>query len=52
LIAFIVFKENQQLGKWFYYGFAVIVSVLAIHIFILIMKERKIVMNNADDGVS
>lgn len=52
LIAFIVFKENQQLGKWFYYGFAIIIAVLVIHIFILIRKERKIVMNNADDGLS
>lgn len=52
LIAFIVFKENQQLGRWFYYGFAVIIAVLVIHVFILIRQERKIVMNNADDGVS
>ncbi len=47
LLAFIVYKENQLLSKWFYVGFAVIAAALIIHIVILIKHEKKLVANAA-----
>jgi drug/metabolite transporter (DMT)-like permease len=43
LLAFIVYKENELLSKWFYIGFAIIAVALIIHIFILIRHEKKLV---------
>jgi drug/metabolite transporter (DMT)-like permease len=45
LLAFIVFKENQFLSKWFYYGFGVIAFALIAHIFLLIREEKKLTLN-------
>jgi drug/metabolite transporter (DMT)-like permease len=38
-LAFIIYKENQFLSKWFYIGFALIASALIIHIILLIKEE-------------
>jgi drug/metabolite transporter (DMT)-like permease len=48
LLAFIVYKENEYLSKWFYIGFAVIAIVLITHIVLLIREERKLTTNAAD----
>ncbi|RYG53779.1 MAG: EamA family transporter [Chitinophagaceae bacterium] len=40
-LAFLVYNENQYLSRWFYVGFAVIISVLALHVFLLIRQEKK-----------
>jgi len=50
LLAFIVYKENEFLSKWFYAGFAVIALALVLHVFILIKEERKLL--NASNRVS
>ena len=42
ILAFIIFKENQFLSKWFYIGFTLIATALIIHIFLLLKEERKI----------
>ena len=42
LLAFIVYRENQELSKWFYTGFGLIASALAIHIYLLVKKERRL----------
>ena len=47
LLAFIMFKENQFLSKWFYYGFAIIASALIIHIFLIVREERKLTRDGA-----
>jgi drug/metabolite transporter (DMT)-like permease len=51
ILAFIVYKENQFLSKWFYVGFGIIAIVLVIHIFLLIKTERKLTIDAAA-GVS
>ncbi|MFC0776115.1 DMT family transporter [Terrimonas alba] len=43
LLAFIVYKENQLLSKWFYAGFAIIAVALIVHVIILVRHERKLV---------
>ena len=45
ILAFIIFKENQFLSKWFYIGFTLIATVLVIHIFLLLKEERKIIQD-------
>jgi drug/metabolite transporter (DMT)-like permease len=40
LLAFILFKENKGLSKWFYYGFVLIAASLIIHT-IIILKRKK-----------
>jgi drug/metabolite transporter (DMT)-like permease len=47
LLAFVVYKENQYLSKWFYIGFSIIAAVLLIHIFLLFRKESRLVANKA-----
>jgi drug/metabolite transporter (DMT)-like permease len=41
LLAFIIYKENELLGRWFYIGFTLIAASLIIHIIMLLQKERK-----------
>lgn len=41
ILAFIVFKENEFLSKWFYVGFGIIAVAIIIHILLLIREERK-----------
>jgi drug/metabolite transporter (DMT)-like permease len=48
LLAFMIYRENQYLSKWFYYGFAIIASALFIHVIVLIKKENKMPLHAAD----
>lgn len=41
LLAFMVYNENEYLSRWFYLGFAVIISVLVIHLFLVIRSEKR-----------
>ena len=41
LLAFIVFKENKLLSKWFYIGFSIIAVAIIIHVLLLVKQERK-----------
>ena len=43
LLAFLVYKENELLSKWFYIGFTIIAFALIIHIALLVRHERKLV---------
>lgn len=47
-LAFVLFKENQLLSKWFYYGFAIIAFALIIHIILLVKEERKLTLHGTD----
>jgi drug/metabolite transporter (DMT)-like permease len=42
LLAFVVFKENKLLSKWFYIGFSIIAAALIIHALLLAKQERKL----------
>lgn len=42
ILAFMVYKENQFLSKWFFIGFGIIAVALIIHIIMLIKEERKL----------
>ena len=48
ILAFIVYKENQFLSKWFFVGFGIIAVALAIHIILLAKVERKLTENASD----
>jgi drug/metabolite transporter (DMT)-like permease len=48
ILAFVIFKENQLLSKWFYLGFAIIAASLIIHIFMLLKVEKKLTQHAAD----
>jgi drug/metabolite transporter (DMT)-like permease len=48
ILAFVVFKENKYLSKWFFIGFAIIAVALILHIIMLAKVERKLTVN-ADD---
>ena len=52
LLAFIVYKENKLLSKWFYTGFAIIAAALIIHLFLLMKHEKKLVANTGDQEES
>lgn len=41
ILAFLVYNENEYLSRWFYLGFAVIISVLVIHVFLIIRSEKR-----------
>ncbi len=41
LLAFIVYKENKLLSKWFYIGFAIIAIALIIHVYIVTRHEKR-----------
>ena len=47
ILAFIVYKENQFLSKWFFVGFGIIAVALIIHIVILARVEKKLTQNAA-----
>jgi drug/metabolite transporter (DMT)-like permease len=47
ILAFIVYKENQFLSKWFYVGFGIIAIALITHISLLIRTERKLTIDAA-----
>jgi drug/metabolite transporter (DMT)-like permease len=42
ILAFVVFKENQLLSKWFYAGFAIIAASLIIHVIMLLRLEKRL----------
>ncbi len=42
LLAFVVFKENKLLSRWFYIGFSIIAAALIIHALLLAKQERKL----------
>lgn len=48
ILAFIVYKENQFLSKWFYVGFVIIAIALIIHVYLLVKMERKLTENAAN----
>ncbi len=48
ILAFMVYKENQFLSKWFFVGFGIIAVALIIHIYLLIKVERKLTEHAAD----
>lgn len=47
LLAFVVFKENKLLSRWFYIGFSIIAAALIIHALLLAKQERKLVGKTA-----
>jgi len=42
ILAFMVYKENQFLSKWFFVGFGIIAVALIVHIIILARVEKKL----------
>ncbi|MCB0741297.1 MAG: DMT family transporter, partial [Chitinophagaceae bacterium] len=42
ILAFIIFKENEFLSKWFYLGFIVIAFALSMHLYLLIKEEKRL----------
>ncbi len=48
LLAFMVYKENQFLSKWFFVGFGIIAVALIIHIIMLAKVEKKLTAHAAD----
>ncbi len=44
-LAFIVFKENEFLSKWFFAGLGLIIISLIIHVILLLAEERKLQKN-------
>jgi drug/metabolite transporter (DMT)-like permease len=45
LLAFIIYKENELLSKYFYYGFAIIAFALIVHVILVIREEQKLRKN-------
>lgn len=41
ILAFVIYKENELLSKWFFIGFAIIAAALIIHILLLLKEERR-----------
>jgi drug/metabolite transporter (DMT)-like permease len=41
ILAFLVYRENELLSKWFYTGFALIAAALVIHVIMLRREEIK-----------
>lgn len=41
LLAFLVYRENELLSKWFFIGFILIAAALLIHVYMLFHEERK-----------
>lgn len=48
ILAFIVYKENEFLSKWFYVGFGIIAIALIVHVYLLVKVERKLTENAAN----
>lgn len=42
ILAFVVYKENEFLSKWFFVGFAIIAFALLVHIYLLVKIEKKL----------
>lgn len=41
ILAFIIYKENKNLGRWFYVGFALISLAVIFHMWRLILSSRR-----------
>ena len=48
ILAFMVYRENQFLSKWFFVGFGIIAIALIIHIIILANVEKKITADGTE----
>jgi drug/metabolite transporter (DMT)-like permease len=48
ILAFMVYRENQFLSKWFFVGFGIIAIALIIHIIILAKVEKKITVDGTE----
>jgi drug/metabolite transporter (DMT)-like permease len=48
LLAFVFYREDQLLSKWFYVGFALIAGALVTHILLLIRRERLLTRLNKE----
>lgn len=48
ILAFMIYKENQFLSKWFFVGFGIIAVALIIHVYILVKVERKLTGHATD----
>jgi drug/metabolite transporter (DMT)-like permease len=48
ILAFMVYKENQFLSKWFFVGFGIIAVALITHIILLVKVERKLTQHAAN----
>ena len=51
LLAFMVYRENELLSKWFFIGFAMIAAALAIHVWLLLREHRQ-TKKNETHGIS
>lgn len=47
ILAFMVYRENEFLSKWFFVGFGIIALALIVHVIILIKIERKLTSHAA-----
>lgn len=47
ILAFVIFKENELLSKWFFIGFGIIAFALVAHVFILIWEHKKTIPHAA-----
>jgi drug/metabolite transporter (DMT)-like permease len=47
ILAFMVYRENQFLSKWFFVGFGIIAVALIIHVIILAKVEKKLTQHAA-----
>jgi drug/metabolite transporter (DMT)-like permease len=45
ILAFIVYKENELLSKWFFIGFVMIAAALVIHVIMLYREQKKTKMH-------
>jgi len=41
ILAFVVYKENELLSKWFFIGFAMIAAALIIHVIFVVREEKR-----------
>jgi len=48
ILAFVVYRENKYLSKWFFIGFAIIALALIIHVIMLVKVEKKLTEDAAD----
>ncbi len=48
ILAFMVYRENALLSKWFFIGFALIAAALAIHVWVLMREQRQKKLNETN----
>lgn len=42
ILAFIVYRENQLLSRWFFLGFAMIALALVVHVWMVILEHKRV----------